>query len=89
MVHANVITRVDPTSSINSGGANENDGERGKERCNVIFRRDLKQRNRFYVALYMVQLELFPRSDADYSASGLHPALANFEACGRIFVCVP
>lgn len=23
------------------------------------------------------------------SASGLHPALANFEACGRIFVCVP
>lgn len=62
VVHANVITRVDPTSSINSGGANETGEER--ERASFFAKKaPLGNNNAIdFTSRYGTQLDCFRRS---------------------------
>jgi len=89
VAHANVITRVDPTSSINSGGANERASERARERERERERRDggffkesgSSEITKSILRHVMMQLNfsflLAPRAfngGAGHSAPSLHPA---------------
>jgi len=87
VAHANVITRVDPTSSINSGGTNESDRE--KEKCNIIFRRDHPPEIMRSI-LYRITIKHYFSLQTMLIILRLgHPVPANFEACGCIFIYIP
>ena len=73
MVHANVITRVDPTSSINSEGTNESDREREREVQHNFSKRPPSRNNEINFTSHYGTIKhyFFPQNNADYFASGL------------------